>query len=107
MTILITGATGFLGAHVVAAAVTRGRRDATFAQPEGRPVIAVGRDVALAPRFAEPRDAGRWLAVDLLASFICDTPYENQRLGVMIPGVLRDVGDVPNLAAMVAPRELV
>jgi dTDP-4-dehydrorhamnose reductase len=63
---LVTGATGFLGAHVVAAAVDRARRDATFADPLGRLVVAVGRDVALAPRYSTPRDAAQWITADLL-----------------------------------------
>lgn len=64
---LVTGATGFLGAHVVAAAVDRNRRDATFADPLGRLVVAAGRDVPLAPRYSTPRDAAQWIAVDLTA----------------------------------------
>ncbi len=64
---LVTGATGFLGAHVVAAAVDRNRREATFADPLGRLVVAAGREVAFAPRYSTPRDAAQWIAVDLLA----------------------------------------
>lgn len=64
---LVTGATGFLGAHVVAAAVARNRLQGTFADPLGRLVVAAGRDVALAPRYSTPRDAAQWIAVDLLA----------------------------------------
>jgi dienelactone hydrolase len=47
------------------------------------------------------------VTVGSLASYISDTPYENQRLGIMAPGILRDVGDIPHLAALVAPRKLV
>lgn len=42
-----------------------------------------------------------------LASFVSAVPYENQRLGIMVPGILRDVGDVPHLAALSAARRLV
>lgn len=42
-----------------------------------------------------------------LTSFVSDVPYENQRLGIMVPGILRDLGDVPHLAALTAPRRLV
>jgi dTDP-4-dehydrorhamnose reductase len=62
---LVTGASGFLGAHVVAAAVARNRRAGTFADPLGRLVVATGRDVALAPRYTTPRDAAQWIAADL------------------------------------------
>ena len=65
---LVTGATGFLGAHVVAAAVARNRRTGTFADPLGRLVVAAGREVALAPRYTTPRDAAQWIAVDLCAA---------------------------------------
>lgn len=47
-------------------------------------MIAVGRDVALAPRFAEPRDAGRWLAVDLLASGALDALLEATAPAVIV-----------------------
>ncbi|MFP6763227.1 MAG: alpha/beta hydrolase family protein [Planctomycetaceae bacterium] len=42
-----------------------------------------------------------------LASFVSQVPYENQRLGIMVPGILKRVGDVPHLAALAAPRRLV
>ena len=43
----------------------------------------------------------------MLNSFISDVPYEGQRLGTIVPGILRDLGDVEHLAAMIAPRKLV
>jgi len=45
--------------------------------------------------------------VDSLNSFTSPTPYENQRLGCIIPGILKDVGDVPQLASIMAPKKLV
>jgi len=42
-----------------------------------------------------------------LASYVTYVPYEGQRLGIMVPGILRDAGDIPHLAALVAPRPLV
>jgi dienelactone hydrolase len=44
--------------------------------------------------------------VGALATFVSDVPYEGQRLGLMVPSILRQVGDVPHLAALVAPRRL-
>ncbi len=38
-------------------------------------------------------------AVNTLATFVTDEPYTDQRLGLMAPGLLRDVGDVGDLAA--------
>jgi cephalosporin-C deacetylase-like acetyl esterase len=46
-------------------------------------------------------------AVGTLASYFNDTPYEGQRLGVMAPGIVRDVGDVPHIAALAAPKRVV
>jgi cephalosporin-C deacetylase-like acetyl esterase len=46
-------------------------------------------------------------AVGTLASYVSDEPYVNQRLGIMAPGILRDVGDVPHIAALAAPKRVV
>jgi len=45
-------------------------------------------------------------AVGSLASYVTDQPYREQRIGLMAPGVLPKIGDVPHLAALVAPRRL-
>jgi len=45
-------------------------------------------------------------AVDLLSSYVSDQPYRGIRLGLMIPGILRDFGDVSDLASLIAPRSL-
>lgn len=42
-----------------------------------------------------------------LTSFVSDEPYTEQRLGTIVPGILRDAGDVAQLAALLAPRRLV
>ncbi|MDA0835689.1 MAG: prolyl oligopeptidase family serine peptidase [Planctomycetota bacterium] len=42
--------------------------------------------------------------VKALSSFISDVPYEGQRLGVIVPRMLTEVGDVSHLAALCAPR---
>ncbi|MEM8713984.1 MAG: hypothetical protein AAGG01_23830, partial [Planctomycetota bacterium] len=53
---LVTGASGFLGAHVVAAACARSQREGTFSDPLGPLVVAQTRSTALlAPRFTTPR----------------------------------------------------
>ncbi|NLX98892.1 MAG: prolyl oligopeptidase family serine peptidase [Rhodopirellula sp.] len=46
------------------------------------------------------------VATGSLASYISEVPYEGQRLGVMAPAVLRECGDVPHIAALLAPRML-
>jgi len=42
----------------------------------------------------------------LLSTFVSDQPYAGQRLADMVPGILRDVGDVVHVALLVAPRSL-
>ncbi len=47
------------------------------------------------------------VALDSLASYVTDAPYKNQRLGLMAPGMLREVGDIAHLAALCLPRRVV
>lgn len=49
----------------------------------------------------------RVVTINSLASYVTEQPYAGQRLGVMAPAILRDVGDVTHLAALVAPRPLI
>lgn len=44
--------------------------------------------------------------VNTLASYVTDLPYVQQRMGILAPRILRDVGDVAQLAALIAPRRL-
>jgi hypothetical protein len=46
-------------------------------------------------------------AVGTLASFVTDRPYEGQRLGTLVPGILKECGDIPQIAATISPRRLV
>jgi len=43
----------------------------------------------------------------MLASYVTDQPYQGQRLGILVPGILRNAGDIAHLSALVAPRRLV
>ena len=49
----------------------------------------------------------RVVAANSLASFLTEVPYEGQRLGLLAANIVRDVGDVPQLAALIAPRQLI
>jgi len=49
----------------------------------------------------------RVVGVGGLASFRSETPYVGQWMGLFAPGILRDAGDIPHLAALIAPRKLV
>jgi dienelactone hydrolase len=46
-------------------------------------------------------------AVGSLGSYVSEVPYEKQWLGLMAPGIVRDVGDIAQVAALIAPRRLV
>lgn len=46
------------------------------------------------------------VTINSLASYATDEPYRNQRLGLMVPGILRDVGDIPHIASLIAPRRV-
>jgi hypothetical protein len=73
-------------------------------------VILIGEGpaglVALAAAATDKRIT-KVAAVGTLASFVSDVPYQGQRLGTIVPGILRDVGDVPHLAALVQATRLV
>lgn len=73
-------------------------------------VAVIGRGpsgvVALCSAALDPRIT-RAVTMDSLASYVTDVPYVGQRLGIMAPGILRDVGDIPRIAALIAPRPLV
>ena len=77
-------------------------------RPRETALVGVGPGglVALAAAATDPR-VSRVAAVGTLASYVSDEPYRGQRLGVIVPRILRDVGDVPHLAALVAPRRVV
>ena len=86
--------------------------DALEASDEARPretaLIGVGPGglVALVAAATDPR-VTKVAAVGTLASFVSDEPFQGQRLGTIAPGIVKDVGDVAHLAALVAPRRVV
>jgi cephalosporin-C deacetylase-like acetyl esterase len=45
-------------------------------------------------------------AVGSLASYVTNVPYEGQRMGLLAPGIVRDVGDLGHLAALALPRRV-
>ncbi|MDX1967885.1 MAG: acetylxylan esterase, partial [Planctomycetaceae bacterium] len=46
-------------------------------------------------------------AINTLASYVTDVPYEGQPLGIMAPGILRDMGDVADLAGLSQSRKVI
>lgn len=61
--------------------------------------------VALCSGARDPRIT-RVVTINSLASYVTEQPYSGQRLGLMAPAILRDVGDIAHLAALIAPRPL-
>jgi dienelactone hydrolase len=84
-------------------AIVRRNKDAL----EGATLVGLGPAalVVLGAAIYEPR-ISRIAMIDTLSSFRSDVPYVNQRMGIMAPRILRDAGDVPHLASLVAPRRL-
>ena len=82
--------------------------DITGAADEG-PTIVVGQGaagvVALCATALDLRLAGA-VTFDSLTTYVSAHPYEQQYLGLMANGILRDTGDVPQLASLVSPRPL-
>lgn len=76
--------------------------------PRGTTLIGIGPAgvVALCAAALDHR-IQQVATVSSLASYVSDVPYENQRLGIMAPGILRDTGDISHLASLIAPRRLV
>jgi dienelactone hydrolase len=75
--------------------------------PEEVAAVGIGQGGLVALLAAAQDDSlVRVALVDSLGTYVSDVPYEGQRLGLMAPGMLRYVGDVPHLAALVAPRRL-
>ena len=62
--------------------------------------------VALAAGAIDPRITDV-AAVGTLASYVTDGPYRGQRLGILAPAILREVGDVAHLTALNAPKRVV
>ncbi len=80
----------------------------TLGQAKTTAVIGIGPGglVALAAAAVDPRITSV-VAVGTISTLVSDRPYQSQRLGTIVPGMLVDVGDVAHLAALVAPRRVV
>ena len=82
----------------------------TIAERDGslpHDVLVIGRGPSgIVALFAAALDERitRVKTIESLASFATDQAYRRQRLGLMVPGILRDVGDIADIAALVAPR---
>lgn len=83
-------------------------RSEDSAQDTGR-VCVVGLGTAgvaaLAAAAIEPR-IDHVVIAGTLSSFVTDRPFERQRLGTLPPGILPEVGDIPLIASLVAPRRV-
>ncbi len=74
-----------------------------------REILVVGHGsagiVALCAGALDER-ISRVKAIDSLASYATDQAYRGFRLGLIVPGILRDFGDIADMAALIAPRTL-
>jgi hypothetical protein len=96
-------------AAVAVEAVHRHSQQPTEGSPAGSvTVVGLGPAsmIALGVGIYDPR-VQRVVMVQGLASFRTETPYTGQWMGLFAPGILRDAGDIPQLAALLAPRKLV
>lgn len=84
------------------ALVNHGYRQGVTVVAEGPTGVA-----ALSAAAVNPRHINRVVAVNALASYVTDGPYVDQRLAVIVPGILREVGDVGHVAALCAGRQRV
>jgi dienelactone hydrolase len=62
--------------------------------------------LAVCATVLDPRITGV-ATIGSLASYVTEVPFEGQRMGIMVPGILRATGDIGHLAALIAPRKLV
>ncbi len=73
-------------------------------------IILIGKGrgalVALCTGAIDPR-VTKVIAIDMLSSYITEKPYAHQAIGLMAPGILREVGDIAQIAALIAPKQLV
>lgn len=78
--------------------------------PREQRIVLVGQGpagmVALSVAALDSRISGV-AAVSSLASYISEVPYQGQRMGLFAPGILREVGDIAHLAAIIAPRKVI
>jgi sugar lactone lactonase YvrE/dienelactone hydrolase/pimeloyl-ACP methyl ester carboxylesterase len=75
-----------------------------------RDIIVIGEGAAglaaICAAATDPRIT-KVAAIDSLGSLVTNEPYVGQRLGMLAPGILRDVGDVPQIAALCARQRVV
>ncbi|MBL8865695.1 MAG: acetylxylan esterase [Planctomycetia bacterium] len=98
----------WLGRPLLAQWVNDVSRIADREKSEGLVVIGEGPAglIALAAAATERRVA-KAVAINSLASFVSDEPYVGQRLGTIVPGLLRHVGDVGHIIAIAMPKRIV
>jgi gluconolactonase len=86
--------------------------------PKGDDVVVIGEGpagvvaifvAAVAGGFSDqfPSRITKVAAVNSLASFVTDVPYTNQRLGLVVPGIIREFGDIAPIASFCSPRRVV
>lgn len=46
------------------------------------------------------------ITIGSMTTYISETPYEGQRMGIIVPGILKEVGDVSDIAALVTGQRV-
>lgn len=83
-------------------------REAEGELPQQIAVVGIGPAGLVAACAAALDDRIHQVAVvGTLSSYITEVPYEGQRLGILAPGIVRDVGDVQHVISLAAPRRMV
>jgi Acetyl xylan esterase (AXE1) len=82
-------------------------QSATESVPEEIFIVGIGSACVSALLAAiQEENVSRLSLVEPLVSYVTDVPYERERMGSLIPGVLRYAGDIQHLAALMAPKRL-
>lgn len=77
------------------------------ASPESLAVVGIGGGglVAISTAALDERITDA-IVVNSLSSWVSESPYRGQRLGLMVPGILKEVGDVSHITGLIAPRRV-
>lgn len=78
--------------------------------PDRRPVVMAGiGPMGITALLASAQDdqIATVAIVDSMVSWISDKPYEKQRLATIVPHVIPKVGDIPQVAALIANRRVI
>lgn len=65
-----------------------------------------GATVAMASAIADDR-VTQTVCLNMISSFVPVSAFEHDRIGILVPGILKEAGDVSHLCSLLAPRKLI